>query len=170
MVVLVDGQTSKGLMTIDLVKLIPGSAVEIIDVEYFMGGAPLIKESTFRKELKKIDFGRFKNSLVGFSNHKEHILPQWASILLAVKFEQNNIWTTWADSKESLYNQWLLEHLSVWDTSPYLNARVSIKGCAELKLSARVYMAYSRKISQIAKVVSFGEKCALVPISKDVSL
>ena len=170
MVVLVDSPASKGLLTIDLVKLIPKSKVEIIDVEFFMGGAPLIKESTFRRELQDLDFSRFTNTLVGFSNREGHILPQWASILLAVKFEQNNIWTTWADSKETLYNQWLIELLPAWDTSPYLNARVSIKGCAEVTLSATVYMAYARKLLQIAKVVSFGEKCALVPISKDVSL
>ena len=89
MVVLVDSPTSKGLLTIDLVKFIPKSKVEIMDVQHFMGGAPLVKESTFRKELKDIDYSRFKNTLVGFSNHEEHILPQWASILLAVKFEQN---------------------------------------------------------------------------------
>ena len=170
MVVLVDNPTSKGLLTIDLVKLIPKSKVQILDLQHFMGGAPLLKESTFRKELREMDFDSFKNTLVGFSNHEGHILPQWASILLAVKFEQNNIWTTWADSKERLYDQWLLEHLEEWDTSPYINARVSIKGCAELTLSARVYMAYARKLLRIAKVVSFGEKCALVPISKDVSL
>lgn len=170
MVVLVDSPTSKGLLTIDLVKLIPKSKVEIIDVQHFMGGAPLVKESTFRKELHDIDFSRFTNTLIGFSNREGHILPQWAPILLAVKFEQNNVWTTWADSKETLYNQWLIEHLATWDTSPYANARVSIKGCAEVTLSAKVYMAYARKLLRIAKVVSFGEKCALVPISKDVSL
>lgn len=165
-----DSPTSKGLLTIDLVKLIPKSKVEIIDVQRFMGGAPLLKESTFRKELQDIDYSCFKNTLVGFSNREGHILPQWASILLAVKFGQNKIWTTWADSKETLYNQWLLEHLAEWDTSSYANARVSIKGCAEVTLDTRVYMAYARKILRIAKVVSFGEKCALVPISKDVSL
>lgn len=168
--VLVDIPISKGLLTIDLVKILPKSRVEILDVQHFMGGAPLLKETTFRKALQEIDFDLFKNTIVGFSNQEGHILPQWASILLAVKFEQNNVWTTWADSKETLYNQWLLEHVEEWDTSPYVNARVSIKGCAEVTLSARVYMAYARKLLRISKVVSFGEKCALVPISKDVSL
>ncbi|HAB90203.1 MAG TPA: hypothetical protein DCF84_06665 [Bacteroidetes bacterium] len=168
--VLVDSPTSKGLLTIDLVKILPKSRVEILDVQHFMGGAPLLKETAFRKALQDIDFDLFKNTIVGFSNQEKHILPQWASILLAVKFEQNNVWTTWADSKETLYNQWLLEHVEEWDTSLYVNARVSIKGCTELTLSARVYMAYARKLLQVSKVVSFGEKCALVPISKDVSL
>ena len=170
MVVLVDNPTGKGLLTIDLVKLLPKLKVEILDIQHFMAGAPLLRESIFRKELQEMDLSHFKNTLVGFSNHHDHILPQWAFILLAFKFEKSNIWTTWADSKEALYNQWLLEHLGAWDTSPYINARVSIKGCTELKISARIYMAYVRKLTGIAKVVSFGEKCALVPISKDVSL
>ena len=170
MVILVGNPTSKGLLTIDLVKLLPKSRVEIIDVQRFMGGAPMVKEEIFRRELQGIDFQDFDNTLIGFSNAHGHILPQWAPILLAVKFEQRKIWTTWADSKEALYNQWFLDHLGEWDTSPYHNARVSIKGCSELALSAQVYMAYARKLSQCAKVVSFGEKCALVPISKNISL
>lgn len=130
----------------------------------------MVKEEIFRRELQGIDFQDFDNTLVGFSNAHGHILPQWAPILLAVTFEQRKIWTTWADSKEALCNQWFLDHLGEWDTSPYYNARVSIKGCSELALSAQVYMAYARKLSQCAKVVSFGEKCALVPISKNISL
>ena len=66
MVVLVDNPTSKGLLTIDLVKLIPKSKVEIIDVQHFMGGAPLVKESTFRKELQDIDFSRLKMHSLAF--------------------------------------------------------------------------------------------------------
>ena len=170
MVILVDSPGSKGLLTIDLIKVIPESRVEILDIQRFMGEAPLLKESIFRKELHAFPFEDFSNALIGFSNTHGHILPQWASILLAFKFEQYNIWTTWAHSKETLYNQWLLEHLPDWDTSPYYNKRVSLKGCAELTLSPHVYMAYARKLSRSAKVVSFGEKCALVPISKDISL
>ena len=83
MVVLVDNPTGKGLLTIDLVKLLPKLKVEILDIQHFMGGAPLLRESTFRRELQEMDLSRFKNTLVGFSNHHDHILPQWAFILLA---------------------------------------------------------------------------------------
>lgn len=170
MVILVDSAISKGLVTIDLGQLLPDLGVKIIDVQEFMGGSPLLKESIFRRELQGTSFADFGNALVGFSNRQEHILPQWAAILLAVKFEQNKIWTTWGDTKEIVYGHWLLEHLARWDTSPYQNKRISLKGCSEYVLSPEVYMAYARKLSQCAKAVSFGEKCALVPISKDVSL
>ena len=90
MVILVDSPASKGLLTIDLIKVIPESRVEILDIQRFMGGAPLLKESIFRKELHAFPFEDFSNALIGFSNTHGHILPQWASILLAFKFEQYN--------------------------------------------------------------------------------
>ena len=51
-VILVGSPTSKGLLTIDLVKLLPKSRVEIIDVQRFMGGAPMVKEEIFHRNYK----------------------------------------------------------------------------------------------------------------------
>ena len=125
----------------------------------------MVKEEIFRRELQGIDFQDFDNTLVGFSNAHGHILPQWAPILLAVTFEKRKFGRLGLIQKKPYaINGFLI--IWEWDTSPYHNARVSIKGCSELALSAQVYMAYARKLSQCAKVVSFGKSVLWCPFRK----
>lgn len=155
------------LITVDLEKILPSNPIKFVDIDSFLEGGAMIKEGVFRAVLRSFDFDSLQGHLVGFSNNKGHILPKWAPILLSFKFSSKNIWTTWADSEKALHRAWMIENLANWDASVFEDKRVSIKGCSDNLISADVYMAYVREIARYAKVLSYGEKCALVPISKE---
>ena len=158
---------STGLITIDLEGILPSNTISFIDIDVFIGDGLMLKEGVFREALRSFDFDALSGHLVGFSNKRDHILPQWAPLLLTYKFHSQDIWTTWADTETKLYNHWMLEKLAQWDASVFENKRVSVKGCSNNRLGEHVYMAYVRRIAKFAKVTSYGEKCALVPISRE---
>ena len=160
-------EQTTGLITIDLEGILPSNTILFIDIDLFIGDGLMLKEGAFREALRTFDFNSLSGQLVGFSNKRDHILPQWAPLLLTYKFQSKGIWTTWAESETELYNCWMLENLEQWDPSVFKDKRVSIKGCSNNRFGKHIYMAYVRRIAKFAKVISYGEKCALVPISRE---
>ena len=71
-----------GLITIDLVDLIPSGQQYVIDLKDFMFEGLILREKDFREQLKKKDWSVYKEGFVAVTNSSEGIVPLWAYMLI----------------------------------------------------------------------------------------
>ena len=69
-------------------------------------------------------------------------------------------------NKEQVFNLLFLKVISKIDVQKFKDKRVIVKGCGNLKIHEKIYVAITKKMQPAVKSLMFGEACSSVPIHK----
>ena len=72
-----------GLITLDLVDLIPKGKQVVIDLKDFMFEGVILREKDFRAKIKNTNWEEYKAYYIAITNSSEGIIPLWAYMLIA---------------------------------------------------------------------------------------
>lgn len=133
----------------------------------FMG--MILKEKDFREFLKTHDWSVYQDAYVAVHCSEDAIVPLWAYMLLAIHLEpyaKKVVYGSVEDLELSLYQ----DLFQAQDWSVYDQARVVVKGCADLPIPTAVYVALVSHLKPRVKSLMFGEPCSTVPLYKQKPL
>lgn len=164
---LINKVAQKAIIQIDPVSFLP-KATDIVafDMKDFLFKGLLLKEKEFRIQLKDFDFSIYKDKYVYIYCSTQAIIPMWAYMLLSSKLNPACIHSVFANSLLEAEELFLIQKIEKLDLELYTNKRIVIKGCGEKKFSPLVYVYIMRILQPVAKAVSFGEACSMVPVYK----
>lgn len=154
-----------GLLTLDLVDLIPRGRQCIIDLKDFMFEGLILREKDFRQKLKDIDWSEYKDTYVAVSNSSEGIVPLWAYMLISSVLQPYASLVI-RGNKAHLKGALLRRSIDVLNDEEYKNKRVIIKGCGKEIIPESAYIAITQKLQPLVKSLMFGEACSTVPVFK----
>tara|TARA_Y100001934_G_C12259139_1_gene729116 strand:+ start:384 stop:878 length:495 start_codon:yes stop_codon:yes gene_type:complete len=154
-----------GLITIDLVDLIPSGSQYLVDLKDFMHEGIILREKDFRTQLKNKDWSEYQDGFVAVTNSSEGIVPLWAYMLISSALQpfaslviRGNI----AHLKGAL----LRRSIEALNSADYQNKRVIIKGCGKETIPESAYITITQKLQPVVKSLMFGEACSTVPVFK----
>lgn len=154
-----------GLITLDLVDLIPPGNQVVIDLKDFMYEGIILREKDFRNQLQEKDWSEYQDSFVAVTNSSEGIVPLWAYMLISSALQpyaslviRGNL----AHLKGAL----LRRSIEAMNESEYSDKRVIIKGCGEETIPDSAYITITQKLQPVVKSLMFGEACSTVPVFK----
>lgn len=154
-----------GLITLDLVDLIPPGNQVVIDLKDFMYEGIILREKDFRNQLQEKDWSEYQDSFVAVTNSSEGIVPLWAYMLISSALQpyaslviRGNL----AHLKGAL----LRRSIEAMNESEYSDKRVIIKGCGEETIPESAYITITQKLQPVVKSLMFGEACSTVPVFK----
>lgn len=154
-----------GLITLDLVDLIPAGKQVVIDLKDFMYEGLILREKDFRDQLKNKDWSGYQDAFVAVTNSSEGIVPLWAYMLISSAlqpFASLVIRGNLAHLKGALLRR-SIENL---DESQFQDKRVIIKGCGKETIPESAYITITQKLQPVVKSLMFGEACSTVPVYK----
>lgn len=164
---LINKVAQKAIIQIDPVSFLP-KATDIVafDMKDLLFKGLLLKEKEFRAQLKEIDFSSYQDKYVYIHCSTDAIIPLWAHMLLTSYLNPYTKEIVYATSLSTAEELFLLKKIEVLDLEVYTNKRIVIKGCGEKNFSPLVYVNIMRILQPVAKAVSFGEACSMVPVFK----
>ncbi|MEQ1553329.1 MAG: DUF2480 family protein [Ferruginibacter sp.] len=154
-----------GIITINLENYFPKEDILLFDMKDHLFMGLILKEKDFREALKILDTNIFENKIVALTCSADAVIPMWAYMLVSSLLQpiaKEIIFGTVAYTKETI----LLKNIEAIDTTPYLDARIVIKGCGELPIAEVAYIAITKKLRPIVKSIMYGEPCSTVPVFK----
>lgn len=158
---------NKAIETIDLLKLIDIDKLIGLDIKSFLFQEFLLKEKDFRLVLKSFNFKAYQGKLVYIFCSNDAIVPMWAYMLISSYFSELSINHIFAHNKEEAINRFVENAIDHLDMKMYEAQRVIVKGCGgKISLGALAYIKITEKLKPVAKAISYGEACSMVPISK----
>lgn len=154
-----------GLLTLDLVDLIPTGKQCVIDLKDFMYEGLILREKDFRQQLKDTDWTEYQDAFVAVTNSSEGIVPLWAYMLISSALQpyaslviRGNL----AHLKGAL----LRRSIEALNDEEYQDKRVIIKGCGKETIPESAYITITQKLQPLVKSLMFGEACSTVPVFK----
>ena len=154
-----------GLITIDLVDLIPQGEQFVIDLKDFMFQGLILREKDFRTQLKETDWSIYKNGFVAVTNSSEGLIPLWAYMLISSALQPHASLVI-RGNKAHLKGALLRRAIEDIDASEYEGRMVIIKGCGKESIPESSYIIITQKLQPVVKSLMFGEACSTVPIFK----
>jgi hypothetical protein len=154
-----------GLITLDLVDLIPKGKQVVIDLKDFMFEGIILREKDFRAQIKDTNWEEYQASFVAITNSSEGIIPLWAYMLIASAL-QPYASVIIRGNKAHLKGALLRRAIENIDELEYTDKRIIIKGCGEETIPESSFIAITQKLQPIVKSLMFGEACSTVPVYK----
>lgn len=154
-----------GLITLDLVDLIPKGKQVVIDLKDFMFEGIILREKDFRTKIKNTNWEEYKTSYVAITNSSEGIIPLWAYMLIASALQPYAA-VIIRGNKGHLKGALLRRAIEELNEVEYKDKRVIIKGCGEESIPESSYIAITQKLQPLVKSLMFGEACSTVPVFK----
>lgn len=153
------------LKTFDLEELYPEGKRVLFDIKDWLFEAIILKEVDFRSSVKNHDWTQYKNCFVAIHCSVDAIIPSWAFMLIAAEITPfaNKVVIGNLELLETVLYQELLAFI---DFSPFTDAPVIIKGCAEKPIPNTAFAFLIGKLQPIASSILFGEACSTVPLYK----
>jgi Protein of unknown function (DUF2480) len=154
-----------GIVTLNLEDFYPKEDVVVFDLKDYLFMGLILKEKDFREALKNLDIAAFENKIVALTCSADAIIPMWAYMLVASLIQpvaKNLEFGTTEQAKENI----LLQNIQTIDATLYNDARVVVKGCGELPIEEKAYMAITQKLRPVVKSIMYGEPCSTVPVFK----
>ena len=154
-----------GIINISLQDYAPKDDIISFNLKQFLHNEEILIEKEFRTKVKSYDFKSLQNKVVGVFCDENIILPMWAFMLISCNLKKHNIKFLHGD-KKTVFNTLWLKNVNSLDTSVFINKRVIVNGCGNIKASEEIYIAITNKLFDVAKSIMFGEACSSVPIYK----
>ena len=154
-----------GIININLEDYVPKCEIISFNLKQFLHNGEILIEKEFRTKVKSYNFKSLKNKVVGLYCDENIILPMWAFMLISCNLKKHNITFLHGD-KKTVFNTLWLKNVKSLDTSGFVNKRVIVNGCGNIKASEEIYIAITDKLFDVAKSIMFGEACSSVPIYK----
>lgn len=164
-------------MAKDIVNRVANSALQVIDLEEFYPEGPrtllsitdfldegvVLREQSFRERLENHNWTTYKGHFVAVYCPEDVLVPQWATLLL-VRYLQPVTKTVIVGTTDDLERYLFTEKLAVFDTTPYQNGLVMIKGCANKPVPQQAMGILVAKLIPVVRKLSYGEACSSVPL------
>ena len=154
-----------GLITIDLAEYIPKKNIVECDIKDFLFKGIILKEKEFRSTLKEFDFSKYKGSIVALFCSSEAIIPMWSYMLISSYLNSLN-YTFYFGTKEEVFQTITLENINSINETIFKDKKVIVKGCGNITLKAKLYIAITKKMQNSVTSLMFGEACSAVPVYK----
>lgn len=153
---------NSGLMTLNLEQYAPKEAVTEIDIKDQLFQGLILREKDFRAWVDSHDWTQYAGQHVALHCSADAIVPTWAYMLVTSRLEQATsvAYCTPAQRSDELYRL----ALASLNPADYADARVVLKGCGTVPISA--YVEASRLLRPVVKSLMYGEPCSTVPIYK----
>ena len=154
-----------GIINISLQEYVPKEDIISFNLKQFLHNEEILIEKEFRTKVKSYNFKSLQNKIVGLYCDENIILPMWAFMLISCNLKKHNITFLHGD-KKTVFNTLWLKNVKSLDASAFVNKRVIVNGCGNIKASEEIYIAITEKLFDVAKSIMFGEACSSVPIYK----
>jgi hypothetical protein len=125
----------------------------------------MLKEKDFREFIKTNNWESYQNKNVAIICSSDAIVPTWAYMLLATKLKPYVNYLVFGNLEQleiELYNI-AINNLNM---EVFKNQKVVIKGCGDTFVPVATYVAFTAKLTLIAKSIMYGEPCSTVPLFK----
>jgi hypothetical protein len=154
-----------GIINLDLEDYAPRDIITELDLKDFLFEGLILKEKYFRESLKDHNWSKYRGNVLALFCSSNCIIPMWAYMLVTSYLEKNNL-INFYGNKEQVFNLLFLEIIGKIDIQEFKDKRVIIKGCGNLKIHEKIYVAITKKMQPEVKSLMFGEACSSVPIYK----
>jgi len=154
-----------GIINLDLEDYAPKDIITELDLKDFLFEGLILKEKYFRESLKDHNWPKYRGNVLALFCSSNCIIPMWAYMLVTSYLEKNNL-INFYGNKEQVFNLLFIEVIGKIDIQKFKDKRVIIKGCGNLKIHEKIYVAITKKIQPAVKSLMFGEACSSVPIHK----
>ncbi|MDA9325093.1 DUF2480 family protein [Flavobacteriales bacterium] len=154
-----------GIINLDLEDYAPRNIITELDLKDFLFEGLILKEKYFRESLKDHNWSKYRGDVLALFCSSNSIIPMWAYMLVTSYLEKNNL-INFYGNKEQVFNLLFLEIIEELDIHEFKDKRVIIKGCGNLKIHEKIYVAITKKMQPAVKSLMFGEACSSVPIHK----
>ncbi len=154
-----------GLKTIDLSLFIKNQNVAYFDLAPFLFNSLILKEKDYRNKLVEFDWSVYNKKIVLVFCSVEAIIPVWAYMLAAVYLSDQTEEIYFSDP-DSWNTSQIIECIRELNLEEYINQRVVIKGCGDIKIPDAAYFEITKKLLPVAKSILYGEPCSTVPVFK----
>ena len=137
----------------------------IFDLKPFLFREMILREKDYRAALQTHDWKQYEGKHVNITCSTDAIIPMWAYMLAGVNLEPNTLSIYYGTSAELKLHRALMA-IEKMDAGEYENKRVVIKGCGEVAISEKLYVAITQKLRPHVMSLMYGEPCSTVPIYK----
>ena len=136
---------NSGIITFDLEEYLPEGKRVLFDIKDWLFEGHILKEKDFREKIENHDWQQYNDCHVAIDCSAEAIIPVWAYMLIASSLVPHAK-TTIRGSLEQLESLLFQPIIMNLDITPYIDQRVIIKGCSNLKIVEYAYMAITYKL------------------------
>jgi hypothetical protein len=154
-----------GLVQMDLADFKPKASIKTIDLKENLWQELALKEKDFRAFVKENDWEKYKGSVVGVYCSADAIIPTWAFMLVVSKLQEYDIESFVGDAKE-VEKELIKKNIAAIDLNEYQDAKLIIKGCADIASPSFVMSELLKKVQPVAASIMYGEPCSAVPVFK----
>ncbi|RYE24061.1 MAG: DUF2480 family protein [Sphingobacteriales bacterium] len=163
---IVNKVAESGILTLDLANFIPtDEQVKMFDLKPFLFREMILREKDYRAALQTHNWEQYAGKHVFITCTTDAIIPMWAYMLASVNLEPQATSMYYGTAEETKLHRALLA-IDKMDASEYENKRVVVKGCGDIPISEKLYVAITQKLRPVALSLMYGEPCSTVPIYK----
>jgi len=162
---IVNKVAQSGLINLDIKSFRPDGERVVIDLKDILWQGIALKEKDFREFIKTHDWPQYQDKFVAIDCSVDAIIPNWAYMLLAVSLE-GFAKVVNVGNAEQLEEVLFKQSISNFDSSPYKDERIILKGCSDYFVPRTAYFQLAEKLKPIVKSLMFGEPCSTVPVYK----
>lgn len=154
-----------GLIQLDMADFKPNVELIEIDITDQLWQGLVLKEKDFRAWIKTNDWTQYHGKAVFIHCSADAIIPTWAYMLIASNLQSEDVPYV-VGSHEDLFEYLLLARINQLNLDAFKDARVIIKGCADIPNPAFAMTELLRVLQSVTKSVMYGEPCSTVPVFK----
>lgn len=162
---IVNKVAASGLVTFNLELYYDQGERVVYDIKENLFHGLMLREKDFREFIKTYDWASYTGKNVAVICSADAIVPTWAYMLLANKLKPfaNEVVFGGLDTLEAVL---FSKALAKVDLSVYQDARVVVKGCADIDVPVSAYVEITSLLTPVVKSIMYGEPCSTVPIFK----
>lgn len=162
---IVNKVANSGLVTFNLEDYFHTGERIVYDIKDNLFHGLILREQDFRAFIKEHDWSQYTGKNIAIICSADAIVPTWAYMLLANKMKPyaNEVVFGPLETLEAVL---FTKALAKIDLSQYADARVVVKGCADISVPVSAYVEITALLTPIAKSIMYGEPCSTVPIFK----
>lgn len=162
---IVNRVASSSLVTFDLEHYYqPGERV-VIDIKNQLFQELILREKDFRDYIKNHEWSQYRDKFVALTCSTDAVIPTWAYMLLTSALQPVAKAITFG-TLDDLETKIFFDALANINWNQFKDAKVVVKGCSKVNISAAVYVEVTRLLLPYAASVMFGEPCSTVPVYK----
>lgn len=159
---------ASGIRSIDMEDFAQPEELAVLDLASYLHHGLILKEKEFRQSLKELDLTPYTGKYTAIYCSTDAILPGWATMLTSSVLTSSK--AVFSCTPSQLRSEAILYYINnEFDTSPYVDARIVVKGCGDGSVNDSCYVALLRKLQPVARSIMYGEPCSTVPIYKKKS-
>lgn len=162
---IVNKVAASGLVTLNLELYYDQGERVVYDIKDNLFHGLMLREKDFREFVKEHDWSAYAGKNIAVICSADAIVPTWAYMLLANKMKPYANEVVFG-SVEALEVVLFTKALAKIDLSVYRDARVVIKGCADIDVPVAAYVEITNLLTPVVKSIMYGEPCSTVPIFK----